>query len=770
VTRDGGAGADGSEGPAIPLRGTIERVTYSDEQSLYSVLRVAPEEGYDVADGSLFRPARVTAVGRAHGPMAGQRVELVGRWEQHRTHGRQFAFESLAVLPPADADGLVRYLASDTFHGIGETLAGRIVEALGAEALDRIREDPTCLDGVRGLRPEVARELAEKVSLELGTHRAHAFLRGLGLGPWQSAAIVEKLGVHAEDLVRADPYRLAGRIPGIGFGTADRVARALGLGPDDPRRARAGIEQALRDGADDGHTCLLRGEALVRASELLSNAIQRGTLEEAVEALEAAGDLVVEGDDDPDEEPRLYLPALAHCEAMLARNLAELLRLGEVRPLATARDLADAEVRAGISLHPSQREAVLGLLATPVGLLTGGPGVGKTTIVQLIVALAEAAGARIALASPTGRAAKRLAEATGREASTIHRLLGWNPGEGSFERDHAQPLEEDLVVVDEISMLDVTLAHHLVKAVQPPTRLLLVGDPDQLPSVGAGNVLADLIRSGVVPVHRLQHIFRQAEGSLIIENAHRILRGERPRLPDRGDADADFYFFPVEEVEAAAERVVEVATRRIPQTFGLDWTRDVQVISPMYRGPCGVDALNDALREAQGIGGIELSRGARRWRVGDRVIQTRNDYEKEVFNGDMGVIERIDPAVGLTVRYPEREVEYTLAEANDLQPAFAITVHRSQGGEFPAVVIPLVTQHFMMLQRNLLYTAVTRARRLVVLVGSRRALEMAIDNTSQSERRSALDRRLQDQLRLIDGGPPPPPETSQDPRRAAGPG
>jgi exodeoxyribonuclease V alpha subunit len=744
-----------SDEPPLTVRGTIERVTYADEQSLYSVLRVAPEEGYEISDGSLFRPARITAVGRAHGPMAGQRVELTGRWEEHRSHGRQFAFESIEVLPPADEGGLVRYLASDTFHGIGETLAGRIVEALGPETLDRIREDASCLDGIRGLRPEVAAELAEKVALELGTHRAHAFLRGLGLGPWQSGAIVEKLGVHAEDLVRADPYRLAGRIPGIGFGTADRVARALGLGPDDPRRARAGIEQALRDGADDGHTCLLRGEALTRAAELLSDAVSPGALEEAVDALEAAGELVVEASEDEDEPERLYLPALAHCEAMLARNLADLLALGEVRPLATASELAAAEERAGLTLHPSQRAAVLGLLATPVGLLTGGPGVGKTTIVQLIVALAEAAGARIALASPTGRAAKRLAEATGREASTIHRMLGWNPAEGSFERDHTQPMEEDLVVVDEISMLDVTLAHHLVKAIQPPTRLVLVGDPDQLPSVGAGNVLSDLIRSGVVPVHRLDHIFRQAEGSLIIENAHRILRGERPRLPAKGDPVSDFYFFPAEDVEAAAERVVEVTTQRIPQTFGLDWTKDVQVISPMYRGPCGVDALNDALREAQGIGGLELSRGARRWRVGDRVIQTRNDYEKEVFNGDMGVIEHIDPAQGLRVRFPEREVEYTIAEANDLQPAFAITVHRSQGGEFPAVVIPLVTQHFMMLQRNLLYTAVTRARKLVVLVGSRRALEMAIDNTSQSERRSALDRRLRERLaRPRDGEPP----------------
>ncbi len=742
-----------ADGETEVLQGTIERVTYADPGSLYTVLKIQPDKGYAPrGERASVLPARISAVGRADAPSEGLRVRLSGRWQEHRTHGPQFEFDAIEVLPPSGRAGLVKYLASDRFAGIGEKLAERIVDALGDNALDVMLEHPERLSEVRGLKPAVRDTLVATVLAESGTHRANVFLRGLGLGPWQASRVLRKLGPECERLLRANPYLLASGIAGIGFGTADRIAMGLGVAIDDPIRARAGILHALKLAADDGHSLLARSKLIDAAQNLLSTEMPHATLEAAIAQLAEVREVVVVelGETGaPQADARVYLPHLAQCEEGLARNLTALLRSGPVQPLATAKQLADAEKHSALELDPRQREAVLGLLATPVGLLTGGPGVGKTTIVELVVRLAEAAQSKVLLASPTGRAAKRLAEATGRPAQTIHRLLGFDPATDGFAHDARNPLEADLVVVDEISMLDVVLAHHLLKAIQPPTRVVFVGDPNQLPSVGPGNVLHDMIDSQAIPVCRLTHIYRQARGSLIVANAHRILHGEMPALPERGDLQSDFYFFQADEPPKCAERLVEVVTSRIPANFGLRWADDVQVIAPMYRGECGVDALNEKLRAELARDGTdrrEVRQGERTWRVGDRVIHTRNDYEKEVFNGDMGRIERVFDDASVLVKFPEREVVYASSELYDLQPALAITVHRSQGGEFPAVVIPLVTQHYMMLQRNLLYTAVTRARKLVVLVGSQRALRMAIENAEQGHRESALAERLRTAL------------------------
>lgn len=729
------------------LQGLVERVTYHREDSLYTVLRVLPEAGFTPrgATGSLFAPTRVTAVGRMVEPVEGQRVRLLGRWTRHATHGDQYEFEQVQLLDPGDEAGLVRYLASKAFEGVGETLAQRIVERLGVGALEVIRDHPEALDQVTGLRPEVKERLIESVRSRHAQHRSASFLMGLGLGPTQAQTVLASLGPETEALLEADPYTLT-RVRGMGFRTADRVAHAMGLEANDERRLVAALEHCLAKASDEGHTLMRQGDLLQAALDLLEGAADRDALRTALGRLEREDRAVVdrsllpEADPEHDEHP-VYLPWLLASERGLARNLARLLGVGRVEALADEARLQRAAAASGIELHEDQRAAVLGLLSSPVALLTGGPGVGKTTIVRLIADLAQAAGYEVLLASPTGRAAKRLSEATGRPASTIHRLLKFQPPDG-FQHTDTNPLEGGLVLVDEISMLDVALAHHLVKAVAAPTRLVLVGDPDQLPSVGAGSVLSDLLRSGEIPTWRLTRVFRQDRESLIVENAHRVLAGDLPRQPERSETGGDFFLFPVDDPARAADRLVEVVTERIPKRFGMDWTEEVQVISPMYKGDCGVDALNDRLREAAGYGGREVERGGQRWRVGDRVIQTRNDYDKEVFNGDMGRISAVSPDGVVTVQYPEQKVLYTGGELSDLRPAFAITVHRSQGGEFPCVVIPLTTPHRVMLQRNLLYTAITRAKRLVVLVGSETALRWAVETADQALRMSLLSERL----------------------------
>ncbi|MEO0650143.1 MAG: ATP-dependent RecD-like DNA helicase [Planctomycetota bacterium] len=700
----------------------------------------------------------MTAVGRSPRPSEGLRVRLSGTWGRHKDHGVQFEFEALELAPPADRRGIVKFLSSDRFEGIGEVLAGRIVDALGNEALERIREDPTQLAGIKGLKPAVAEALAESLTAEFGSYRLHAFLLGLGLGPWQAEAVVERYGERTEEIVRRDPYVLARGVSGIGFATADRIAQALGLPPDGIERRRAGLFHAVEQAGGQGHSCLGAEELAAEARSLLDHEFSDADLCASATELARMRELVFDeaetgerAEPTPERLPllRAWLPRLYAHEVDLAERLATLVGAGPWQPWATEEQLADFESRRGIELHPLQREAVLGLTRSGVALLTGGPGVGKTTIVRAVLELARAAGARVLLASPTGRAAKRLAEATDDEASTVHRLLGWDPAKKGFAHDADTPLETDLAIVDEVSMLDLSLARALVRAIRPPTRLVMVGDPDQLPSVAPGNVLADLLRSEVVPVWRLSKIFRQNAHSRIVSNAHAILEGRTPEFPAAGDPLSDFYLFPTEGEVPTANRLVEVVTQRIPATFGLDWLTDVQVLAPMYRGECGVDRINERLREQVPNAQREARLRGRVWREGDRVIHTRNDYERQVFNGDMGRVTRINAdGSGLTVSFPDRAVFYAPENLGDLQAAFAITVHRSQGGEFPGVVMPLVTQHWMMLQRHLLYTAVTRAKRLVVLVGSPKALQMAVENADQRLRNSGLEDRL---VRAIQG-------------------
>ncbi len=728
------------------LRGVVEGVTYQHPESHYTVLRLTLEPDVETPGelfgGRLPHQRLVHAVGKAGEIDIGGRVLLLGQWKTHAKHGPQFHFETLQALPPVGREGIARYLASKNFKGIGPVLAKRIVDVLGTEALERIDSEPDCLRLVRGLKRASRETLVAAVRVLRGERELQAFLYGLELNAAQVVEATRALGTDAEARVRANPYLLARAVRGVGFTSADRAAQKLGLDAESPERRQAALLFALEQAVGDGHTCLELEPLRARTQDLLGRPLEAEVVDADSAALDAMREIVLVRDLRPGTT-LVYPPALSTSESELASNLTLLAKSGPLRALAGERALDRVAQAARIALHPEQRAAVLGCLGAPLVLLTGGPGVGKTTIVRLVVELAERAGLVVALASPTGRAAKRLSEATGRPASTIHRLLGWIPELHRFQYNRQNPLAAELVIVDEISMLDVSLAHHLLKAIQPPARLVLVGDPDQLPSVSAGNVLADLLASQRIPVFRLSHVFRQEAGSLIVENAHRILRGELPRLLARDDPMGDFYFFPAETDEQTAERTLEVVTARIPRRFGLDWVHDVQVLAPMYRGACGVDALNERLRAALGSDASELRWRERVWRVGDRVIQTRNDYEKQVFNGDMGRIVGVDThKLTVTVRFPERELVYEAGSLADLACAFAITVHRSQGGEFPAVVLPLVTQHYPMLQRNLLYTAVTRAKKLVVLVGQQRALQRAVANAEQSLRESGLAERL----------------------------
>jgi exodeoxyribonuclease V alpha subunit len=569
------------------------------------------------------------------------------------------------------------------------------------------------------------------------------FLQAHGASVALAARIVRRYGAGAMNVVSRDPYRLALEVHGVGFKTADRVAASLGVPADSPQRMQAGLLQVIHDLTEAGHAWTFEANLMGHATQMLGvdgeDTAVRERLGHALRALELAGRAVVE---EVDGERAVYGAPIHAAEVRLAARLAEIARA----PLRELPGVADAigafEARAGVELAPEQRHAVSEAARRQLLVVTGGPGVGKTTIVRAILAILERARVPVCLAAPTGRAAKRMSEATGREACTVHRLLEFEPKSATFKRDRRRPIEAGAVVLDEASMLDLPIADSLAQAVAPGTRLLLVGDVDQLPSVGPGAVLRDVIASGVVPCVRLQQIFRQAARSLIVTNAHRINDGQTPIAAAPG-TQTDFFVVERRDPERARETILELVTSRIPHKFGLDPVRDVQVLTPMNRGPAGAVALNDALQASLNPAGPALVRGARTYRAGDKVMQLRNDYEKNVYNGDVGLVSSIDPEESsMVVRFEDRDVAFDAGEIDDLVLAYACTVHKSQGSEYPAVVVPLLTTHFVMLSKNLLYTAVTRGKRLVVLVCDPRALELALSRQRREDRRTLLASRV----------------------------
>lgn len=791
--------------------GIVERIAFRNDENGYTVLRMRPE---DEGDGvrALREPA-VTAVGHFPAVSVGERLRLWGEWVHHAQYGRQLSVTDFTVVAPGTLEGIRRYLGSGLIHGIGPAFAERLVAHFGEDTLHVIEHEPQRLREVEGIGPRRAEAIRSGLQQQKAIQAIMVFLQGYGISPAFALRIYRVYGEGAAQTVRDNPYRLAADVPGIGFKTADNIARSLGVGPDAPERLAAGLLYTLEDAAGKGHVLVHRAALLELAAQTLgsppsgpapSPASESGIgpeqLVEPLDKLVAAGRII-------DEDGLLYTPRLHRAEVGLAAGLRRLLDgflplrvvsldagdgsddgfgsgdgigagvgggtgAGSVTGMAGAGSAPQAASGAvsgpgatlpspgdfggtsgpeGVALSPEQRAAVEEALNRGVFVITGGPGTGKTTILKALVARLEASGRRIELACPTGRAAQRLKEVTGRDARTIHRLLEFGPVEGEgfrFQRNENNPLKADAVIIDEASMVDLPLAWHLIRAVPTGAQLIFVGDVDQLPPVGPGYPLRDIIDSGVVPTARLTRIFRQAEQSLIVTNAHRMLRGE-PLVLNR--AEGDFFFIECDDNDEVASQVRDLALSRVPGHIGGDAVEDVQVLSPIRRSVTGVDHLNDVLQASlnpPSAGKAEWRAGPLRLRVGDKVMQTRNNYDKGVFNGDVGRVQSVDEEEGLVfVRYVQPDgvqvVEYGSGDADELTLAYCITVHKSQGSEYPAVIMPLTTQHYIMLQRHLLYTAVTRARRLVVLVGSRKALQMALDGINEEPRATLLKQRLQ---------------------------
>jgi exodeoxyribonuclease V alpha subunit len=723
------------------VEGTLERVVFAGAGGEFTVARLKVERA--------GRGELVTVVGALLGVPVGARLRVVGRREANPKFGPQLRVLSYTEVAPATVEGIKRYLGSGLIKGIGPEFASRIVSTFGVRTMEILDAEPHRIGEVPGIGRVRAAAVREAWAAQREIRRVMVFLQGYGVSPAFAARIYKRYGPAAIARVRENPYRLAFDVWGIGFLSADRLAVALGIAKDAEVRVEAGVRHVLDEAGSSGHVYMPRAALVEAAASRLE--VDGPLVDQAIDRLGRAGEVALEP-----------LPEIAHdhCavfEAGLYRAersaASELLRLCDAPPVALGKDdgeveraIADYEKSAGLALARQQTEAIRQALRSQVMVVTGGPGVGKTTIVRGIVSILRASGLQVLLGAPTGRAAKRLGEATGLPALTLHRLLEWRPKESAFGRNASRPLECEAVIVDETSMVDVRLAADLFAAISSGTRLVLVGDVDQLPSVGPGAVLADIIASKRIPTVRLTEIFRQAAESLIVRNAHRIHDGLAPELsaaPGAGAADnRDFFFLEEEDPARAALVVRDLVAQRLPRRYNLS-PHDIQVLAPMHRGELGAGNINHLLQEALTAGAPELRRGTRLFRAGDRVMQMRNNYDKDVFNGDIGRIDRVDAEGGeLLVMFDDRAISYDGEETDELALAYAATVHKSQGSEYPAVVIPLHTQHFVMLQRNLLYTAVTRGKRLCVIVGSRKALGLAVRNGQVAARATRLAARL----------------------------
>lgn len=714
----------------IELQGQVERITYTSDETGFTVAKVRLPG----------RPDLIAVVGQFPSLTPGEILKMKGDWKNHPQYGRQFAVSEYQSLVPATVSGMEKYLGSGLIKGIGPVMARRIVKVFREKTLDVIENQIDRLVEVEGIGPKRLAIIRQAWVDQKEIRQVMIFLQEHGVSPTFATRIFKKYGAESIPLVRENPYRLARDIFGIGFLSADRIAASLGFTKDSPQRAAAGLVHTLYENLDQGHVYVPRTMLIEHAKNLLD--ITPEILEPALEAMVADQTVVI---DDLGDHPGVYLAGLYTAETRVAGRLRDLMTGAKsIRWIDTDKALTWVQAQLSLTLADRQKDAVCRAVTDKILVITGGPGTGKTTIIRAVLTIYRRLSAKVLLAAPTGRAAKRMTEATGHEAKTIHRLLEFSPRQGGFIKNDRNVLEADLVIIDEASMVDVLLMHHLLKAIPDRATLIMVGDMDQLPSVGPGMVLKDIITSGAVPVVTLNEIFRQAKESAIIVNAHRINRGQMPLTTPPQDRLTDFYFIEQEQPEEALRIIIDLVKNRIPQRFGLDPLNDIQVLSPMHRGSVGAGNLNIELQSALNPGEDGVRRGGYLFRLKDKVMQVRNNYDKEVFNGDIGRITALNlEHQDVIIKFDDRLVAYDLSELDEIVPAYAISVHKSQGSEYPAVVVPVLSQHYMLLQRNLVYTAVTRGRKLVVLVGTTKALAIAVKNNKTQERFTYLSQRLQ---------------------------